>query len=163
MREHWIAGVKPLAQFMEDGSFLMPEIPALLRALQAMGAPAAFDYDYLLSLSGMAVRLVWQQGWAEYRDTPNQGVFYGKNVVELALDRVGAGYTVRRFDNGAAEEVRRLLDSGRPVLMQGGAQAYAALLGYRGNDFYGVSTFADASQRIAPHAYNRIDCEKAER
>lgn len=144
MREHWIAGVKPLAQFMEDGSFLMPEIPALLRALQAMGAPAAFDYDYLLSLSGMAVRLVWQQGWAEYRDTPNQGVFYGKNVVELALDRVGAGYTVRRFDNGAAEEVRRLLDSGRPVLMQGGAQAYAALLGYRGNDFYGVSTFADA-------------------
>ena len=107
MREHWIAGVKPLAQFMEDGSFLMPEIPALLRALQAMGAPAAFDYDYLLSLSGMAVRLVWQQGWAEYRDTPNQGVFYGKNVVELALDRVGAGYTVRRFDNGAAEEVRR--------------------------------------------------------
>ena len=163
MREHWIAGVKPLAQFMEDGSFLMPEIPALLRALPAMGAPAAFDYDYLLSLSGMAVRLVWQQGWAEYRDTPNQGVFYGKNVVELALDRVGAGYTVRRFDNGAAEEVRRLLDSGRPVLMQGGAQAYAALLGYRGNDFYGVSTFADASQRIAPHAYNRIDCEKAER
>ena len=52
-----------------------------------------------------------------------------------------AGRPACRFDNGAAEEAHRLLDSGRPVLMQGGAQAYAALLGYRGNDFYCVSTF----------------------
>ena len=28
-----MGGVRPLAQFMEDGSFLMPEVPAVLRAL----------------------------------------------------------------------------------------------------------------------------------
>lgn len=41
-----------------------------------------------------------------------------------------------------AEEARRLLDSGRPVLMRGAARRpMLALLGYRENDFYGVSTF----------------------
>lgn len=57
MEEKFIENVKPLQQFMEDGSFLMPEVPAVFRALQALGAPDYVDYDYLLSLSGIAVRL----------------------------------------------------------------------------------------------------------
>ena len=77
----------------------MPEIPAVLRAIQALNAPECMDYDYLLSVSGMAVRLAWQQGWAEYADLPNQGVFYnedGKGIVETALDRIGVKYTVKK-------------------------------------------------------------------
>lgn len=54
MESKFIEGVKPLQQFMDDGSFLMPEIPAVLRAAQALHFPAYVDYDYLLSVSGMA-------------------------------------------------------------------------------------------------------------
>ena len=84
-----MGGVRPLAQFMEDGSFLMPEVPAVLRALQAMGAPEWLDYDYAMSVSGAALRLTWQMGWAGYEDLPNQAeVFFNgrpHGVIETAL------------------------------------------------------------------------------
>lgn len=168
MPEHFIPGIRPLQQFMEDGSFLMPEIPAVYRAVQALNAPDAFDYDYLLSISGMAVRLVWQPGWAEYASLPNQGVFYNqddRDIIEIALERIGVSFN-RRFvaDVGldqAKLEIMDSLDRNIPVIIQEPC-VYAAVLGYRGNTLYGVSTFADADKRIAPYRYNAFNTWEAE-
>ncbi|MCL2507553.1 MAG: hypothetical protein FWF05_00105 [Oscillospiraceae bacterium] len=164
MPEKWIGGVKPLKQFMEDGSFLMPEIPAAFRALQAMNAPEYMDYDYLLSVSGMAVRLAWQQGWAEYEDVPNQGIFYnerGKSVVGLAFDRIGVQYTVKKISEAGIEaaksDIRVSIDKGVPALLTGGPNAYTTVLGYRDDELFGVATFADQKKRVPPHDYNCID------
>lgn len=168
MPEKFIEGVKPLQQFMEDGSFLMPEIPAMLRAIQALNAPEYMDYDYLLSVSGMAVRLAWQQGWAEYADLPNQGVFYnedGKGIVETALDRIGVKYTVKNIADVGIETAERdilaSIDRGAPVLVQEPC-VYAAVLGYRSGDLYGVATFADAGERVGPSQYNVFHNWRAE-
>ncbi len=168
MPEHFIPGIRPLQQFMEDGSFLMPEIPAVYRAVQALNAPDAFDYDYLLSISGMAVRLVWQPGWAEYASLPNQGVFYNqddRDIIEIALERIGVSFN-RRFvaDVGldqAKLEIMDSLDRNIPVIIQEPC-VYAAVLGYRGNTLHGVSTFADADKRIAPYRYNAFNTWEAE-
>ncbi len=163
MQEKFIEGVMPLQQFMEDGSFLMPEIPAVLRALQALKAPKYIDYDYLLSVSGMAVRLAWQQGWAEYVGLPNQGIFYNegnKSIVEMALDRIGATYTVKTVSHVGIEtaknDIKKSIDKGVPVLIQEPC-VYAAILGYKGDDLYGVSTSADAGKRVEPYQYNLFD------
>ncbi len=168
MSEKFIPGIHPLQQFMEDGSFLMPEIPAVYRAAQALNAPEAFDYDYLLSLSGMAVRLAWQPGWAEYAQLPNQGVFYnqdGRDIVEIALERMGARYVRKALaDVGletAKEEIQASIDRGVPVLIQEPC-VYATVLGYRGNTLYGVSTLAEADKRLAPYGYNAFDTWEAE-
>lgn len=168
MAEKFIEGVKPLQQFMEDGSFLMPEIPAVYRAMQALNAPEYIDYDYLLSVSGMAVRLAWQQGWAEYAALPNQGVFYNENdrdIVEIALDRIGVKYTIKNVADvrmeAAKAEIKASLDKGIPVLIQE-PFVYATALGYRDDDLYGVATFADANQRIAPQNYNRFSSWREE-
>ncbi len=164
MREFFINGVKPLQQFMEDGSFLMPEIPAVLRAVQAMNAPVEFDYDYLLSVSGIAVRLAWQQGWAEYEAQPNQAIFYnqdGKDITEVALDRIGVKYTRKHLSEvgvrTAQREIHASINNGIPVLASGGPLANIALLGYRDDELYGVSTFTDPAQRKQPHNYNRVE------
>jgi len=156
-----IKNVKPLQQFMEDGSFLMPEIPALFRAVQGLGAPEAIDYDYLLSISGMAVRLAWQQGWPAHS---HQGVFLdggdGMGVVRLALDRIGMAYTVKTITDvgiaAALSDIKASIDAGVPVLVSG-PHAWAAVLGYDGEDLYGVATFADAGKRIPPHGYNLLE------
>lgn len=164
MESKFIEGVKPLQQFMDDGSFLMPEIPAVLRAAQALHFPAYVDYDYLLSVSGMAVRLAWQQGWAEYADLPNQAIFYNqdhKSTTALALERIGISYMEKSVSGAAMEDVRReiqaSLDRDIPVLLHGGPEAQTVILGYSGADFYGVSTFADPDKRETPHDYNKIE------
>lgn len=163
MAEKFIEGIKPLQQFMEDGSFLMPEIPAVFRAMQALKAPDYIDYDYLLSVSGMAVRLAWQQGWAEYVGVPNQGVFYNeknKSIVEIAFDRIGVSYTVKNVSNVGIEtaknDIKKSIDKGIPVLLQE-PFVYATILGYKDDDLYGVATFADASKREEPYNYNLFD------
>ncbi|MCL2463219.1 MAG: hypothetical protein FWF44_11180 [Defluviitaleaceae bacterium] len=170
-KSKFIEGVRPLQQFMDDGSFLMPEIPAVFRVLQALCAPDYIDYDYLLSVSGMAVRLAWQQGWAAYGGLPNQGAFPegdGLSVAELALQRAGAGYTARKMaDVGpdtAGREIKASLDREVPVLLWGGPHVCTAVLGYDGEELFGVSTFADQNRRIAPYGYNQIENwrEKAE-
>jgi len=159
MAGKFIEGVKPLQQFMEDGSFLMPEIPAVFRALQAMGAPEYVDYDCLLSLSGMAVRLAWLPGWPAHS---HQGVFHSGDsldTVKLALDRAGAKYTVREIADigldAAISEIKASIDRGMPVLTRvcGGM----AVLGYRDDDLYGVGTFADRKKRVPPHGYNKVE------
>ena len=53
-----------------------------------------------MSISGMAVRLAWQQGWAAYEGLPNQAVFpngNGMSVICLALDRIGVKYNYNYF------------------------------------------------------------------
>ena len=163
MKDKFIANVSPLQQFMDDGSFLMPEIPAVFRAMQAMRMPEYIDYDYLLSLSGMAVRLAWQPGWAAYEGLPNQGVFIegsGAGVVLRALDRVGAKYTVKTISEtgleAAKNDIMASLGRGIPVLLDE-PWVYAAVLGYSGDDLYGVSVFADKAKRVSPHNYNRLE------
>lgn len=162
MSSHSIAGVKPLAQFMDDGSFLMPEIPAVFRAVQALGCPAWVDYDYVLSLSGAAVRLTWQQGWASYAGPANQsGLFFDGEAftdVKLALARLGAAYIFRRAAevgwDAAKREITESLDRGVPVLL---TDRSACVLGYDGDALLGVSTYADPNTREAPHGYNRFE------
>ena len=167
MEEKFIENVKPLQQFMEDGSFLMPEVPAVFRALQALGAPDYVDYDYLLSLSGIAVRLAWQQGWAGHVQIPNQGIFYnqgGKSTEELTLERAGASFTVRAIaETGlekAKQEIRQSIDRSVPVILIGGEHVTAAILGYRADELFGVYIFSDQNKRIEPYAYNRIALEQ---
>lgn len=166
MSRKFICGVKPLQQFMEDGSFLMPEIPAVLRAAQAMNSPEYIDYDYLLSVSGMALRLAWQQGWAEYADIPNQGIFYGSDVVETALERVGIKYIKRSVAdvgvNTALTEIKELLDKDIPAILRGGPHVVSAVLGYDEDELFGVSTFADRSKSLPENGYNRIEGLKDE-
>lgn len=165
MTEKFIAGVKPLQQFMDDGSFLMPEIPTIFRALQVLNAPEYIDYDYLLSISGMAVRLAWQQGWAGHDGLPNQAVFYNENdkgIIEIALERAGVKYTLKKLSDVGTEtaekDIKASVDIGVPVLVHGNDGCYvnSAILGYSGEKLYGVSTFADSENRIAPHGYNEI-------
>jgi len=164
MTENYIKHVKPLQQFMEDGSFLMPEIPALFRAVQALGAPEYIDYDYLLSVSGMAVRLAWQQGWAAYEGLPNQAIFldgkYGWSVIELAMARVGMKYTIKTVAETGIEAARRdikdSIDKGVPVLINE-PFVFAAVLGYDESGFYGVSSHADTGKRLPPHDYNLME------
>lgn len=164
MAEKFLSGIRPLEQFMEDGSFLMPEIPAVLRALQAIHAPDEVDYDYLLSISGMAVRLAWQPGWAEYQGLPNQGVFYnqgGKHIVELALERAGVRFAEHRLSESSKEaawdEICRSLNRGVPVLLEEPSCVWAAVLGYRENELFGVSVFADPGRRLADPPYNPLE------
>lgn len=164
MSEKFIGGVKPLQQFMDDGSFLMPEIPAVFRALQAMNAPEYVDYDYLLSISGMAVRLAWQQGWAEYEGLPNQAVFYNegdKDIAEIALAGSGVDYTVKNVSGVGIEtamaDIKTSVDKGIPVLISGGSHVRTAVLGYKDDQIYGVSTFADQNKRVAPYNYNPVE------
>lgn len=162
MESKIIAGVKPLAQFMDDGSFLMPEIPAVYRAIQALGCPAWVDYDYVLSLSGAAVRLSWQQGWASYDGLPNQSdlFFDGEEFtdIKLALNRLGVSHKLRRAAEVGIETARReitdSLDRGIPVLL---TDRSVCVLGYDGDSLLGVSTYADQNQRETPHNYNRFD------
>jgi len=163
MSGKFIENIKPLQQFMDDGSFLMPEIPAVFRALQALGAPEYVDYDYLLSLSGMAVRLAWQPGWAAYDGLPNQGVFHsGDNLdtVKLALDRAGVKYTAKSVaDTGidtAAGDIEASIGRGVPVLVRE-PFVYMAALGFQDGELYGVGTFADKKKRVPPRDYNKIE------
>ncbi len=164
MSKKIIEGVRPLQQFMDDGSFLMPEIPAVFRAMQAINAPESVDYDYLLSISGMALRLAWQQGWAAYDGLPNQGVFHdgdGEGVIKLAFDRIGVKYSVKKVSDAGIEraknDIKTSIDQDVPVLIIGGPHVYSTILGYSDDELYGVATFADAGKRIQPHQYNRID------
>lgn len=157
-----IAGIKPLAQFMDDGSFLLPEIPAVFRAVQALGCPEWVDYDYVLSISGAAVRLSWQPGWAAYDGLPNQAdlFFDGEEYtdIKLALDRLGVSYKLRYAAEvglaTARREITDSLDREIPVLLTDGS---ICILGYDGDSLLGVSTFADQNKREAPHNYNRFD------
>jgi len=157
-----IAGVKPLAQFMDDGSFLLPEIPAVYRAVQALGCPAWVDYDYVLSVSGAAVRLTWQQGWAAYDGPANQSdqFFDGEEYtdVKLAFERLGVSYTLRHASDigieTAKREITESIDRGVPVLL---TDRSVCILGYDGDSLLGISTFADGNTREAPHGYNRFD------
>ena len=162
MESKFIEGIKPLQQFMEDGSFLMPEIPAVFRALQALHAPESVDYDYLLSISGMAVHLAWQQGWAEYDSLPNQAVFYNEgdqDIVNIVLDRAGVTYTIHRISDvgieTALKDIKASIDKGIPVLLQE-PYVYTTVLGYQDDDLYGVATFADGNARTEPYQYNLI-------
>ena len=164
MAEKFIAGVKPLQQFMDDGAFLMPEIPAVFRALQALDAPAYMNYDYLLSLSGMAVRLAWQPGWAAYEGLPNQAVFPdgdSNGVILRALNGAGAKYTVKTVAGvgieAAKRDIKASIDRGTPVLLHEESCAYFLALGYQDDHFYGVATFADKSKRLPPHDYNPLE------
>lgn len=81
--ESYIADVKCLQQFMEDGSFLMPEIPAALRALQALGAPDYMDYDFLMSITGMAVALSLAARDGSLSGAAHQAVFSGWNRIRI--------------------------------------------------------------------------------
>lgn len=85
MERKLIDGVKHLKQFMDDGSMLLPDIPVAFRLLQTMNAPNYMDYDYLLSISGAAVRLSWQPGFAAYEGEPNQSELFasGDRLSEL--------------------------------------------------------------------------------
>jgi hypothetical protein len=133
--------------------------------MQAMGCPAWVDYDYVQSLSGTAVRLSWQQGWAAYDGLPNQAnlFFDGGEFtnVKLALDRLGVAYTLRRAGDvgidAAKHEIASSIDRGVPVLLTNDSVCVACILGYDADALLGVSTFADQSQREAPHNYNRFD------
>ena len=100
-----IENVKELKQFMDDGSMLLPEIPVLLRLLQTLGAPEEVDYDYLMSISGSAVRLSWQQGWAAYEGEPNQSGLFADgdrlSLVRNCLERAGVAYQTRFWSRRA--------------------------------------------------------------
>lgn len=159
MSEKIIGGIKSLAQFMEDGSFLMPEVPAVYRAIQALQVPDYMDYDYLLSVSGMAVRLAWKPGWNAHEGLPNQAIFYNeddKSIIEIALDRIGVEYThIKNTDaNTALRDIRQSIDKGIPVIMETTLCVCATILGYRNNDLYGVSVFADQKEAQEPYGYN---------
>jgi len=141
MAEKFIANVKPLRQFMDDGSFLLQEIPEVFRALQAMGAPEYIDYDYLLSISGMAVRLAWQPGWAAYDGLHNQAVFLdgdSKPTIERTLALAGARYTVKTGIESAMNDIVASIDRDVPVLLYEG-NAWLTVLGYRDDELYGVN------------------------
>jgi len=164
MSEKFVEGVKPLQQFMDDGSFLMLDISAIFRAMQALRAPEYVDYDYLLSVSGMAVRLAWQQGWAGFTGLPNKSVFYsadGKDVIDVAFGCVGVTSTRKKVSDvgikTAEADIKTSIDKGAPVVVFGVSPALTTILGYRDSELYGVSTWLDPSKRIAPHQYNRID------
>lgn len=158
-----IENVKPLQQFMEDGSFLMPEIPAAYRALQAAGAPDFIDYDYLLSVSGMAVRLSWQPGWAAYDGIPNQAseFFNGDPYapIKLALDRSGTAYRLHMtIDTGidrAERDIIESVDRGVPVVVSG-PSVMSAVTGYDDGELFGVGTFMPQDKRDA-NGYNKLD------
>ncbi len=167
--ESYIADVKCLQQFMEDGSFLMPEIPAALRALQALGAPDYMDYDFLMSITGMAVRLAWQPGWAAYQVLPNQAVFpdgTGFDYALRALDGAGAKYIVKSLTDTvlARKEIQAAIDKGKPVLLDE-PFVCSTVLGYKENVLYGVSTFAPPEERTQPYQYNPLNswCEQTKR
>ncbi len=160
MAENFILGVRPLQQFMEDGSFLMPEIPAAFRAIQALHAPDFMDYTYLLSVSGSALRIAWQQGWAGYDNVPNQGIFYNegnRSIFEILFDRIGLQYTMRRMEDvgpeTAAQEIKASIDRGIPVLMNG----VFTILGYRDDALYGIATFLGQDQVDMVNGYHRIN------
>jgi hypothetical protein len=179
-----IEDIKPLQQFMDDGSMLLPDMPAVFRLMQALGAPAYVDYDYILSISGAAFRLSWQQGWAAYEAEPNQGSSFidGEEYSEYtrAFSGLGVSYTTHyikgRKDNDgkagivwntvdeAKADIIASVDRGIPVIIHGPCVG-ATVLGYEKDDdlsggdvtFYGVAVFADAGKRIAPHNYNKFD------
>jgi len=162
MKENFISGVRYLQQFMDDGSFLTPEIPSVLRAVQAINAPDYMDYTYLLSVSGSALRLAWQQGWAGYDDTPNQCIFYNegkRSIHEIALDRTGVKYTLKNVSETGIEtaekDIKASIDNGFPVLLNGPF----TVLGYREKsdtetELYGVYTFADPDRRDPSTGYS---------
>lgn len=159
----FIENVKPLQQFMDDGSFLMPEIPAVFRTLQTAGAADFLDYDYLLSVSGMAVRLSWQPGWAEYAELPNQACeFYGTDPLEpikLALERAGADYKFYLVEEQGIEKAERdikmSVDRGFPVIVNG-ISVMSTVTGYDGDDLFGVCTFLPQEKRNEL-GYNKIE------
>jgi hypothetical protein len=47
---------------MDDGNMLLPDMPVVFRLAQTLDAPEHVDYDYVMGISGAAVRLSWQQG-----------------------------------------------------------------------------------------------------
>lgn len=158
-----MGGVRPLAQFMEDGSFLMPEVPAVLRALQAMGAPEWLDYDYAMSVSGAALRLTWQMGWAGYEGLPNQAeVFFNgrpHGLIETALTNLGAAWRYRDMAGlealEAEREIRAALDQKRPVILFQ-QDVCVTVLGYDDEALYVVGTLLNPEERVEPYGYNRL-------
>ena len=94
MADKLIEGIKEIHQFTEgEGNFLLPYAPAYLRLLQSLGAPDYMDYDFVLCVSGAAVRVSWQQGWAAYEDEPNQSELFinGDRLTEYRRGFAGAG------------------------------------------------------------------------
>lgn len=147
----------------------MPEIPAALRALQALGAPDYMDYDFLMSITGMAVRLAWQPGWAAYQGLPNQAVFpdgTGFDYALRAVDGAGAKYIVKSLTDTvlARKEIQAAIDKGKPVLLDE-PFVCSTVLGYKENVLYGVSTFAPPEERTQPYQYTPLNnwCEQTKR
>ena len=162
--EKFIANVKPLQESMDGDYYLLRDIPEVFRALQAMGAPEYIDYDYLLSVSGMAVKLAWQPGWAGREGLSNQADFLNEDsnaTLKRVLDLAGARYTIKTVAEtgieAAKNDIMSSIDRGVPVLLREESCSWFTVLGYSDDELYGVSIFTDKKKRLPPHGYNKLE------
>lgn len=158
MSDKIIGGIKEIHQFMGDeGNFLLPYAPAYLRLLQALDAPEYMDYNFVLCVSGAAVRVSWLQGWAAYKDEPNQSELFinGDRLAEYRKGFSGAGVEAEIYLNEAKKEwwngnysgsvtwvdgsklkkdIVASIDKGIPVLAHGAAgEPTGLIIGYEDN------------------------------
>lgn len=156
MSDKMIGGIKKIHQFMEgEGNFLLPFAPAYLRLLQALNAPAYMDYNFVLCVSGAAVRVSWLQGWAEYKDEPNQSELFvnGDRLTEYRKGFQGAGLEAEFYlseskrswwsgnysgnvtwtdSKKAKADITASIDKGIPVLAHGVAgEPTCLIIGYK--------------------------------
>ena len=161
MPEKFIGNMKPLQQFMEDGPFLVPEIPVVFRALQALSAPEYIDY---LCFLGCRKRLdsvyshIPPTPAAMRDEPPSRTHSASKDTIEIAFDRTGVKYAVKAVkDVGistAKKEKKAPLTKGQPVLVK--APCDVTVLGHQDNGLYGVWIFANPDERAPPHGYNCV-------
>lgn len=180
MSKKIIDNVKILYQMMDDGSMLLPDMPVVYRLMQVLGSPSWVDYDYIMSISGAAVRLSWQQGWAGHDGEPNQSTLFinGDELIEYkrVFSRLGVSYSTHYIigkktdkdksndDNiiwntpqEAKKDIVNSINRGIPVIIN---EPYVTslILGYEddGSVLYGISIFAPKEGRVLPHNYNKI-------
>lgn len=176
-----IKGIKPLKQFMDDGSMLLPDIPVAYRLLQTMNAPSYMDYDYLLSISGAAVRLNWQPGFAAYDGEPNQSELFvnGDRLTELRnlFERTGMRVTINLIKGNKSfwkynyskpvnwisssigkNIIIESINKDKPIMIWGPQKAML-VTGYEndGDILYGVCTMREGKEVLDEYNYIKVD------
>ena len=158
MSDKIIGGIKEIHQFMGDeGNFLLPYAPAYLRLIQTLDAPEYMDYNCVLCVSGAATRVSWLQGWAAYKDEPNQSELFinGDRLAEYRKGFSGAEMEAEIYLNEAKRDwwsgnysgsviwadgskvkndIIASIDKGVPVLAHGAAgKPTSLIIGYEDN------------------------------
>ena len=152
-----IGGIKECHQFMgEEGNFLLPYAPVFLRLLESMNAPEYMDYSFVMSISGATTRLSWLEGWAQYKDEPNQSELFinGDRLIEVRKGFEGAGVDAKVYLNEAKKDwwkdnysgdvtwvngdkaktdIIASIDKGIPVLAHGIKSPTCLIIGYENN------------------------------